>query len=381
MRKVTIFSSILKLVNRSKFKQIVADHKANKWRKSYQCWDHFVALVYQQISGKHSLRSLITGFNIHQTSYYHLGLKNTLKKSTFSDANSSIPCQVFSDLLSETIMFAKRKVRKELQEMIRLIDATPIQLRSSFYGWAKKGHRITGLKCHTILDPVSGLATHFSLTDANINDITPAQEMELEPGATYVFDKAYCGIKYWNKLGKANCRFVTRLKKNTRFEIIEKKKIKPEASNVISDEIMKLTSDKGRSLEFPMRKIIVLRAEDNKEITIGTNDLNTDASEVAELYKTRWQIEVFFKWLKQNLKIKRYIGHTENAVKNQIYVALITYTLIFIYKKLNHLKQQPSLILLIIKEKLFSRRSLLHYLDPSTTYVENINLGQGVLAL
>jgi putative transposase len=381
MSKIIIFSSLLKLVNRSTFNKLVNQHNANKWRKGYLCWSHFIVLMYQQITGKQSLRALVTAFNTHQPSHYHLGIHTTLKKSTVADANKTIPNQVFLDLLNETIQFAKRQVRMELKNMIRIIDATPIQLRSTFYNWAKTAHRIVGLKCHTIFDPISGLATHFSLSDANVNDITAAKGMALEKGATYVFDKAYCCIEWWNKLSELKCRLITRLKKNAAYEVISKNEIKKESTNILSDEVIKFTSSKGKALNFLMRKITALREEDNNKVIIVTNDLESDAAEIAELYKMRWQIEIFFKWLKQNLKIKKYLGHTENAVKNQIYVALITYTLIFIYKSLNRLKYPASVILLIISEKLFSRRPLQDYLNPSTAKIENVNYYQMELAL
>ena len=229
---------------------------------------------------------------------------------------------------------AGRGLRRETDDLVAIIDASPIPLGPLFKDRAFNG-RIKGAKLHLVYDPRAGLPCEAEITPANVNDIAFAKPLTLVPGATYVFDKAYCSLAWWRDIQEAGAVFVTRAKANAAFERVARRPLKTSHAalegdgGVVADETVRhVSKSQGRPrLDFLLRRITV-RRPDGRSLTLVSNDLDAPAARIAALYKERWQIELVFRWIKQNLKIKRFIGRSENAVKLQIYAALIAYVLV-----------------------------------------------------
>jgi putative transposase len=324
----SIFASLLKPIDRRQFKALVERHGGDDYDKSFRSWDHLLALVFAQLAHVDSLRGLVAVWNANAHQHYHLG-SGELKKSTLSDANARRPVAVFTAFFAQLSAQAGRVLRREGTEMLRLLDATPIPL-DRLADWAGWNGRTHGLKLHVSYDPFADLPERIDLTRANINDITAAQSVPLAPGITYVFDKAYCDYAWWTRIHAAGSVFVTRRKKNARFVATRRRGLRKRIGNgftVLDDAEVRLATQGRRKLTIPMRRIRIKR-DDGGILTLITNDLRRPAVEIAALYKGRWQIELLFRWLKQHLKLRKFIGRSENAIRLQIVAAMIAYLLL-----------------------------------------------------
>ena len=324
----SIFAALVKPIDRRQFKAAVERHGADDYDKSFHSWDHLLALIFAQFARVDSLRGLVGVWNANAHHHYHLGT-DKLFRSTFSDANARRPVALFGDLFRQLSAQAGRALRREGAEMLRLLDASPIPLDRLAGGAAWNG-RTHGLKLHMLYDPLADHPQRIEITPANVNDITPAQALLLEPGATYVFDKAYCDYAWWTRIHAAGAVFVTRWKKNARF--VKTRHRTPgnrlgDGFTVIEDAEVRLATQGHRKLAIPMRRIRVRRNEGGL-LTLITNDLTRPAVEIAALYKGRWQIELLFRWLKQHLKLRSFLGRSENAIRLQIVAAMIAYLLL-----------------------------------------------------
>lgn len=335
MYRNTRFGELLKGLPRGRFEKIVQHFQADKYSKGFRCWDQLVAMVYGQLSGARSLRELEAGFNTQDSHHYHLGTRK-IKRSTLSDANSKRDVRVFEATCSQLLKQAHRKVRNELNEMLYLLDSTPISLQGHAYDtWCKENRtrRTQGLKVHIMTAPEAELPVYLDITAPNVNDLTAGQEINIEPDATYVFDKGYCDYNWWHQFSVKGALFVTRFKKNAGVKVISETTIaQSNSTQILSDEIVMFKNRRpggsriNHHYETPLRRVSVHR-DGKTPLILATNDMKRSPIEIAALYKKRWDIELFFKWLKQNLKIKQFLGRSENAVKIQIYIAIITYLL------------------------------------------------------
>ena len=319
---------------RGAFDKIVEKHRADRYVKRFGSWDLLVAMVYGHLSGVRSLRELEAGFNQHRNHHYHLGT-GAVSRSTLAEANARRNPEVFAELVRLLIQQAGRAVRSERREMLYLLDSTSIALRGRGSHWAQAmATRTPGLKMHILLASEQQLPVHQSITAANVNDVEEGRRLLIEPGATYVFDKGYCDYGWWSRINSQGARFVTRLKKNGAVRIEEHRAIGPEDSHILSDSSVSFVHRGNRGghrnlYEGVLRRIEVQRPEE-EPLVLVTNDLISPAAEIAHLYKQRWGIELFFKWIKQHLKIKRFLGESENAVRIQLLTALIAYLLVIL---------------------------------------------------
>ena len=323
-----VFARLLKPVSRRRFSASVERHDADAYDKNFSSWDHLVALVFAQLSGAGSLRGLEAGWEANGHHHYHLGA-GRIVRSTLSDASGRRPVAVFEETFSDLARLAGRQMRRASAQLVQLIDSSPIPLGALHAGRAFNG-RIKGAKLHLVYDPQADIPQVASITPANVNDITFARTIPVRPGAVYVFDKGYCSLSLWQKIHDAGAVFVTRPKSNAAFETVGLNDIHPsEDANIIADEIVchRSRNTWRGTLDFHMRRLTV-RRDDGKLLQIVTNDLTRSASDIAGLYRQRWQIELLFRWIKQHLKIRRFLGRSENAVKLQIYAALIAYLLL-----------------------------------------------------
>jgi ribosomal protein L13 len=361
----SVLHSLLKHVPWHKLEQAVEKHDADALSRTLDTKRHFIALLYGQFSGASSLREIVTGMTSHETRLYHVGAR-PVKRSTMSDANSKRPWQVFSELFAQMLPQAHRGLRRATADAVRLIDSTSVRLSSLSGGWATFSADVFGAKAHIVYDPHADRPVYFAVTPANVNDITAAKAMPIEPGATYVYDLGYYDYGWWAGLDDAGCRFVTRLKKNTPFTMVHENSV-PTGSNILSDRIGHLPARLARSrnnpLQVPVREITVI-IDTGKVLRIVTNDLDAPADEIADLYKQRWQIELFFRWVKQTLRIKHFIGNTENAVRIQIAIALIAFLILRLAQAAQKSVRSSLEFARLVRTNLMQRRPIDRLLEP-----------------
>jgi IS4 transposase len=361
----TVFCNLLKFVPRTAFERIVAEQRGDYRVRRLSCWSQFVALLYGQLSGAQSLRELVASWASHGNLFYHLGAKK-VQRSTLSDANRVRPAALFAAIFELLAPRLTRALAGEAHDLLRLIDSTFLRLNETLSGWARFCTGTTGVKLHVVYDPQAARPTYFTITRAKVNDIVEAKKMPITPGATYVYDLGYYDFAWWARLAAAGCRFVTRLKKNSPVREIAVRPVDGEV--IVSDRVIRLSERMARNRKNPCQaelREIVVRIDAKKTLRLVTNDLTASAAEIAELYKTRWQIELFFKWVKQNLRLKKFLGTSENAVKVQIIVALIAFLLV----RLAQHAWSPQLSLQnlarLIRANLLHRKSVPQIFDPS----------------
>jgi putative transposase len=357
--------SILKPISRRWFDRLVEREDANAYDKTFDSWSHLVALVYAQLSGLCSLRGLTASWNANAHHHYHLGVSR-LARSTLSDANERRPPSIFQETFSQLSGLADRLVRREGGEMVRLIDATPVPL-GRVVDWAKRNGRIRGLKMHVVYDPAADNPTFVDITHANVNDIEIGRTVPLEAGCSYVFDKAYCRYDWWVSIDQADACFVTRMKTSARFRAQRWRAVAAahgDGFTILDDAEVKLVSKGDSTLAIPMRRIRLKRHGGGK-IVLLTNDLTRSALQIADLYKARWQIELLFRWIKQHLKIRSFLGQNQNAISLQLLAAMIAYLLLRIAARQSCLKVPAIRFAELIAARLFSRIPLANIDKPN----------------
>lgn len=354
----SIFGQLLEPINRRQFQTVVDGLDGDAYDKSFTSWDHLVALIYAQLSGAMSLRGLVGGFNANSQHHYHLGA-GKLSRSTLSDANARRPVGIFAQTFARLSTMADRKLRHEGAAMVRLIDASPVPL-DKVCNWAAWNGRIRGMKLHVVYDPLADVPLCVEVTAANINDIEIGQKTPLQAGTTYVFDKGYCCFDWWQKINDSRAFFVTRPKANMRLRKTRprtNRKRKGDGFTIEADHEVVLASKGDSRLAMPLRRIKV-RREQGGMITLLTNDLSRPAVEIAALYKRRWQIELLFRWIKQHLDIRKFLGTNDNAIRLQILAAMIAYLLLRFAARVNRLAMLPLRFAELVRQFLFTRRSL-----------------------
>jgi DDE family transposase/uncharacterized protein DUF4372 len=360
----SVFHSLTKHIPWTRFDGIVEKYGADELVRKLTTKRQFIALLYGQFSGSTSLREIVSGMESHETRLYHLGAA-AVKRSTLSDANAMRPWQVFSELFGQMLEQGHPGLRRASRDAVRLIDSTTLRLSSLSADWAGFSTDFSGAKIHIVYDPKAELPVYFAVTPSKVNDITSAKVMPIETGATYVYDLGYYDYGWWAELDAAGCRFVTRLKKNTPLRVVHENRV-PGNSNILSDRIghlpQRLARNRSNPMQEPVREVRVIN-DTGKELRIVTNDLDSPAQEIADLYKQRWQIELFFRWIKQVLKIKHFIGISENAVRIQIAVALIAFLILRLATALQKAVRSPLEFARLARANLMHRRRLDRLLD------------------
>jgi IS4 transposase len=361
MFSITTFDELLKGLPRSTFDRVVRRHNADKYCKHFGHWNHLIVMLYAQLSGTTGLRPLQAGFNSQAASHCHLGVK-PLKRATLADANEKRSDVVFAEIASWLMGQADRSVRKEGKELLYLLDSTSITLKGQeFDRWtaSNKTRNTQGIKLHMLLDAINAAPAWSSFTAANVNDVELARDVPLTPGATYVCDRGYCDYNWWHQIDSEGAHFVTRFKSNAALKIMNERAINGDEADIISDSMVQLKSKQagGRKNLYrnALRRVTVARADKETPLVLATNDLVSPASVIARRYKDRWAIELFFKWIKQHLRIKKFLGRTENAVRIQILTALISYLLVVLYKQRHALSASLWECLCVIRATLFQR--------------------------
>lgn len=354
----TVLGGVLKALPRRQFAAIVERHKGDKYVKGFTAWEHLVSLVTAQLAGLSSLREVQQVWNAQAGQHYHLG-SGPIRRSTVSDANRRRPSAIFAEVFTALSAAAGCALPRCGRQALRLLDATPIPL-SSLYRWAPWNGRTRGLKAHLVYDPDADRPVHLEISLATVNDVVIGRQQPIEPGAIYVFDKAYADYAWWHRLHLAGGTFVTRPKSNVPLQLVRHRRIRRqdrEQAAIQSDCVVKLTSQLRGRLPIPLRRI-TLRRQDGRVLTILTNDLRRSAGELAGLYRKRWQIELLFRWIKQHLKIRSFLGRSENAVRLQIFAAMIAYLLLRIAARDSRSRLLALRFADLVRTSLFARRPL-----------------------
>jgi hypothetical protein len=356
----SVFHDLLKLIPWTAFDREVDQFGADEGTRSFTARQHLSALVFAQLSGASSLREIEATMASHQGRLYHSGAVAP-KRSTFADANRARDFRVFSGLFEAMLAQAGRGFRRKMGDAVRLIDSTGLRLSGVGAEWARFSTSVFGAKAHVVYDPDLGRPVYHAVTAANVNDISAAKAMPIEAGATYVFDLGYYDFGFWARLDALGCRLVRRFKTNTPLNAPRQMPLEP-GSTVLSDRIGFLPARQAMNRKNPMQdavREIVVRTETGETLRLLTNDLDAKAQEIADLYKRRWQIELFFRVMKQTLKITKFIGRSENAVRIQIAVALIAYLLL---RTLQKISKDTRGFLELVR---LVRANLMHRKDPT----------------
>jgi hypothetical protein len=327
-----VFAQLVLFLDRNKFNYIVRSYEGDKYVKHFTCWNQLLALMFAQLSNRESLRDLIVALEAHQSKCYHLGMGKNVSKSSLARANQNRDYRIFEEYAYHLVNEAREKRTTNIFKLggnVYAFDSTTIDLCLSVFWWAKFRKKKGGIKVHTLYDVETQIPTFFHITEASVHDSKVMKEIPYESGSYYIFDRAYNNFKMLYKIHQIEAYFVIRAKKNLQYKSIKWKRRLPK--NVLSDRTIELIGFYPKQYYPEQFRLVTYWDEVQKrEFVFLTNAMHISALQVAELYKNRWQIELFFKWLKQHLKIKKFWGTTENAVRIQIYAAICTYCLVAI---------------------------------------------------
>jgi IS4 transposase len=369
----SVFHELLKHMPWDEFERLVEQYGADFRVRKLPTKTQLIALLYGQLSGAASLREIVGGLHSHAARLYHLGAK-PVARSTLADANALRPSALFAELLALLISRAHRGLRRRLADTVYLIDAPHLRLTAASQ-WAHFSAKVCGAKMHVIYDPDADRPIYTAVTPAKINDITAAQAMPIEPGATYVFDLGYYDYQWWAGLDAQGCRIVTRFKTNTPLALVEELPLPP-GSDILSDRIGFLPARQANSRQNPVSNAVRevrVTTETGTVLRILSNDLDASAQEIADLYKRRWAIELFFRWVKQTLKITRFLGTSENALRIQIAVALIAFLLLRMAQATQRAIESPLAFARLVRANLMHRRCIHHLTSPPQPPILNSN--------
>lgn len=364
---ITLFGQILQWIPRYEFQKAVREHETEKYSKGFSSWTHFVSMLFCQLSNLDSLRAIVNGINSQANKLYHLGVQK-ISRATLSYANSNRSHKLFSAifhyLLNKTIPIApKHKFR--FKNPLYSLDSTTIDLCLSLFDWAKFRKTKGGVKLHVKLSHSGYLPTFAVLGSARSHDRSALHAFKFKKGDVVVFDRGYNDYQIYANHCSSGVYFVTRLKKNAQFRIVERRSVK-KYKNILSDHIIEFTGYYSqKKCPLRLRKITARDPETGKTIVILTNQFEWSAQTIAAVYKDRWQIEIFFKAMKQRLKIKSFVGTSRNALLTQITSALIAYLLLSYMKFLSKSRWTVWNLTAVIPTLLFSTKDLLLWLqDP-----------------
>jgi putative transposase len=373
----TIFRQLLQLVDRHVFNRVERERfKSGREYRSLNRWQQFTAMMLAQLAGNSSLRDIAQQFEGQAKRLYHLGLR-AVKRSTLADANAGRPAEFFEAIFQEQYArcaaLAPRK-KFHFKNKLYSFDSSVVDLCLSMFPWAKFRRTKGGIKLHTLLDHDGYLPAFVHITTAKVADVTIARLLKLPAGSIIVMDRGYVDFSLFSQLHTENIQFVTRMKKGMRYKVVERRDGN-RAQGVTSDQTIQFTGAKAKNCATSLRRVGYRDAETGQHYFFLTNAFELPAKCIADIYKERWQVELFFKWIKQNLKIKTFLGTSKNAVMTQIWIALITLLMIAYYKFKAKIGQSLSQILKLARLNLFVRKNLLELVDP-ISYVQSEPVGK-----
>ena len=370
-----VFAQLVSFLDNFKFLRIVKKYDGDKYIKSYTCWNQLLTMMFGQISNRESLRDLIVAMEAHAGKLYHLGIGKSVTRSNLSKANEQRDYRIFKEFATYMIAEARRRrIDKifELEGHVYAFDSTTVDLCLSVFEWAKFRKHKGGIKVHTLYDIEAQVPAFVHITEAKVHDSKAMTEIPYENGAHYIFDRGYNDFGNLYTINRIGAFFVVR--NNVRFKPKTWKRKLP--GDVVSDAVGYFTVYKS-SKDYPkkLRKVVCIDPEDGTRYIFLTNNLTASAETIAELYRNRWSVELFFKWIKQHLRIKKFWGTSENAVRIQIYCALITYCLVAIVQHDMRLERSIYEVLQILGISLTDKTHLRYLFDKSN--FENVNVLYG----
>ena len=367
----TIFTQLMDFLPIKEFRSCVERYNGNHHIRSFSCWDQFLCMAFAQLSYRESLRDIESCLRSMKNKLYHMGIRGNVSRSTLADANEKRDWRIYADFAQVLIHIARElysgdELVVELDEIVYALDASTIDLCLSLFPWAKFRKTKSAVKLHTLLDLRGNIPAFISITDGKVHDVNILDELIPEPGSFYIMDRGYLDFKRLYTLNQVHAFFVIRSKINTKFRRIYSCAV-DKSIGLRCDQTIVLTG-RDSATDYPekLRRVKYYDAEIDKRFSFLTNNFIVSAYIIAELYKCRWQVELFFKWIKQHLRIKSFYGTNENAVKTQIWIAISVYLLVAIVKK--HLRlDNMSLytILQILSVTLFEKTQLLQMLTES----------------
>jgi len=375
-----VFSQVTDLLPRRVFDRIVAKFDGNKYIKHFTCWNQMLCMMFGQLCGCESLNDLLTIACAHRRKFYHLGFGKNISLNNLSNANIKRDYRIYESLAYHLVKvlqqnsFPQEDIIENIDGPVYAIDSTVIDLCLSVFCWAKFRKEKAGIKAHIIFDVKNNIPSFIFISEALLHDVHFLDMIDFEMGAYYIFDKAYIDFERLFRMNMAGSYFVTRLKKNATFIIIDRAKIRKK-KGIRSDHTIEMVNYYS-SKQYPgrLRKVRFYDEEKKRIFTFITNNFDLKAEDIALLYKYRWRVELFFKWIKQHLKVKSFWGTSANAVKTQIYIAIITYVLVVLIKAKLKLQQSAYEVLQIMSVSLLDKTPLrMLFENPNYQDVKELN--------
>jgi hypothetical protein len=355
-----VFAQIMEWVHPERFRRCVARYSGNYKVRNFSCWDQFLAMAFAQITFRESLTDIEICLRSRSDALYHLGFRSSVAHSTLADANSTRDWRIYADLAQGLIrrarkLYAQESLGLELDETVYALDSTTIDLCLSLFPWARFRSTKAAVKLHTLLDVRGPIPTMIAISDGKQADVNILDELVLEAGAFYVMDRGYLDFERLYNFVLASAFYVTRTKAGICLNRLESRPV-DRTTGLRSDHIVWLTNPQSVA-HYPdrLRRVSYRDPEDGKVLVFLTNNFDLPALVIAQLYKLRWRVELFFKWIKQNLRIKHFFGTTDNAVKTQVWIAICVYVLVAIVRKELRLELSLSQILQILSVNAFDQ--------------------------
>ena len=364
----TVFSQLLSFLPDREFRRCVARYRGDAHPRGFSCWDQYLSMAFAQLTYREGLRDIEACLRSFGDKLYHMGFRGRVSRSTLADANDSHDWRIYADFAQVLIriarpLYASDPIGVELDESLYALDSTTIDLCLSLFPWARFREHKAAVKMHTLLDLRGNIPTFVGITDGKVHDVNALDEIVLEPGAFYVMDRGYLDFERLYVLHQAKAFFVTRSKRNFNFKRRYSHEVDKSTGVQCDQTVVLQTYYSAQGYPEPLRRIRFYDAERDKRLIFLTNDFGLPAATIAALYKSRWRIELFFKWIKQHLRIKAFFGTSQNAVKSQIWIAVSTYLLVAILKKELGLPLPLYTILQILSLTQFEKKPILQALS------------------
>lgn len=359
----TVFSQVMDFLSNYKFRQCVNRYNGNYRIRSFTCYDQFLCMAFAQLTYRESLRDIECCLRAMREKLYHMGMRGKISRSTLADSNETRDWRIYSDFAQVLIheargLYIDDDFGLELKETVYALDSSTIDLCLSVFPWARFRKTKAAVKLHTLLDLRGDIPTFIWITDGKVHDVNVLDHLIPEAGAIYIMDRAYLDFQRLYQMDQCSAIFVTRCKTNTRLRRLYSNKI-DKTTGVRCDQIVLPTGFYAKK-DYPnkLRRVKYFDSEQGRTFNFLTNQFTLPAITIAELYRYRWRVEIFFKWIKQHLRIKKFFGTSENAVKTQIWIAVSTYVLIAIMKKRLKIDLSLYTILQILSISLFEKKPI-----------------------
>jgi hypothetical protein len=375
----SIFSQLMDFLPSYEFHKCVRRYQGHYKIKRFSCWDQFLTMAFAQLTYRESLRDIQACLRAAGSKLYHLGIRSQVSRNTLANANQVRDWRIYADFAQVLIgqarrLYANEEFGVELEQTAYALDSTTIDLCLSLFPWAKFRRHKAAVKLHTLLDLRGSIPSWVVITAAGkVHDVNLLDQLVFEAGAFYIFDRGYLDFARLYRIHQSSAFFVTRAKSNSEFHRLRSQPVE-KSTGVLSDQIIRLKVFYSRQ-GYPetLRRVHYLDADSNRRLVLLTNNFTLSAREIADLYRCRWQVELFFKWIKQHLRIKAFYGTTDNAVKTQVWIAISVYVLVAIVKKQLNLDQSLYSILQVLSVTLFEKTPILRAFSATDTGQEKVD--------